>query len=191
MHSCDSLSTHFSLQCCNYITDTTTPASVIYHNCRRHLHSATAPAIFYLRVRHMTTKVSVEEILHVCCWWQLCVVGLEPQFHNWMCCKVNKVINVFHQVSHLSRHTALPDNEVREPLSAPLLPAWPNWEALVSARLISASASAHHQQRTLLFITPFWREASRCGTLFRFRCSLSPGMGYSQERRESNIWEAA
>lgn len=109
------------------------------------LHAATAPAVFYLGVRHMSTEVSLEEVLHACCWCHVCVLGLEPWFHNWTCCKVNKVINVFHQVSHLSRPTALPDNEVREPRSAPLLPAWPNWEAWVSARLRPASASAHHQ----------------------------------------------
>lgn len=130
MHSCDSLSTHFSLQCCNYITDTTTSASITHRNCRCYtlrqhqlyfiLLCVTWPQRFQSRRFYMFVVGVVR------------VVGLVPRFHNWMCCKVNKVINVFHQVSHLSRYTALPDNEVREPRSAPHLPAWPNWEAWVS-----------------------------------------------------------
>lgn len=100
-----------------------------HHGACVHYYTAvTAPTVFWSASR----RFHLSEFLCVCCQCCVCVVGSELRFHNWVCCKVSKVINVSHQASHLSRPTALLDNEVRESWSV-LLPVWRNWEAQVSA----------------------------------------------------------
>lgn len=157
-----------TLQCHDYITLTMAPASITPRNCSRYYTAVTAPTVFWSAFTQ-PRRFHLSEVLCVCFQGCMCVIGHEPRFQNWVCCKVSKVINVSHQASHLSRISRKWSQGV---LSSPLLPSWTNWKAQVSVHFAvnrGHSSSSH----------AFAEKESSCGTSFIFRCSVILGCFFS------------